>query len=129
MIAESNATIIDNVTHFLQTVDPFWYDTQQCELYNADRARRRDGTQIPVCLLVTGLAVTNFGSIYESVSEKLDAGGRSIVLNLTPSNCPNLKTALKHIIQQGSASTFEGDSDDGQVDNSRSKQLVSAIGG
>ena len=87
----------------------------------------RAGTQIPVCLLVTGPAVTNYGSIYESVAANMDAAGRGLVLNLMPSDSPNLKTTLKRIIQQGTASTFENDSDDEAIDSSRSKQVVCMI--
>ena len=130
MLAESNAAIIDNVTHFLQSVDAFQYENLYCQLYNANTTRHRGGSQIPVCLLVTGPAVTNYRSIYESVAEKLDTSGRSVVLNLIPSDCPNLKTALKHIIQQGTASTFDDRSDDDQIDRSRPYGLVStAMGG
>ena len=110
-------------TFFKQLVH-FGRWSQPCTECHVEHLVCRAGSQIPVCLLITGPAVTNYGSIYENIAANLKESGRGIALNLLPSDCPNLKTALKHIIRQSVASNLENGSDDEATDGPKSKRTV-----
>lgn len=68
--------------------------------------------QIPTCIIRTGPGVTASGSVLGLISGKICVNRRELMISLTPSQCPNLKTALKHIIRQGTSPNSTGEEDE-----------------
>ena len=66
-------------------------------------------SQIPTCLVTTGLTGTAYGPIIDVVASRTMEHGSQLMIKLTPSLCPNLKSALKNIIHVGTSAI---DSDD-----------------
>ncbi|MCJ1310954.1 hypothetical protein MMC25_004623 [Agyrium rufum] len=83
-----------------------------------------DQDRLPVCLLITGPAVMTYGAIYEKVAEQMSRSGDSIAINLTASDCSNLKSALKAVNLKGTEQIEEGDDDVEDMKPSKRTRLL-----
>ena len=53
-----------------------------------------------------------YKSLFNVIADNLTADAKALMVTLTTSQCPNLKTALKNIIQLGTSHHSTADDDD-----------------
>ena len=80
-----------------------------------DNQSRRH-SQIPTCLIVTGPAISSYGYLYREVVQYDSLGQTTVMINITSTQCPNLKAGLKHIIRQGMSRIVLGDDEEDGIE-------------
>ena len=121
VLREANAATVNKIFQFLSATDPPAFSSQ-----------------IPAGLVPAGLATSSSGSVFGPVELEARKLEGCIVIPISAADCPNLKTALKAIIRNGTArrrgggvqegkreveGEGDGEDDDGEEEVVRSKEV------
>ena len=99
MLQKSNVETIEKVVDFVDNIDYADYAVSQS--YRS---------QLPTGLIALGFA-TDSSSLSTAIGDSLEKKSNSILIKVASTQCPNLKSALKHIIRHGVNHGDEGAQD------------------
>ena len=85
-------------------------------------ASHRD--QIPVGFITAGLATSSSGSTLSGISERYTNDSGTLITSLSPAHCPNLKTALKNLLQIASHAGVDEDEEEATTKPSKGVRLL-----
>ena len=83
-----------------------------------------DHDRLPVGFITAGLATSSSGSTLSGISERYTADSQTLITSLSPAQCPNLKTALKNLLQIATDAGVDEDEDEANAKPVRGIRLL-----